>query len=81
MVKFQYVEDEQVSIPKSPIDKTKQPKIIKPKSVKITGDKTLNKNEIIEYITQKIKNNPKIYTLDFLRGQKQIYDALFEIRK
>lgn len=61
-----------------------RPKLeIKPKvkRERIVGDKNMNKEEIINWISEFIKKNEKQYTLDFLRGQKLIYKTINEMRK
>ena len=51
------------------------------KKATITQDKSLNKDQIIENITNTLKDNKEVYTQDFLRSMKMIYDSLFEMRK
>lgn len=51
------------------------------KTKKISGDKDMDKGEIINWISRFIKENEKQYTLDFLRGQKLIYETINEMRK
>lgn len=56
--------------------------LTKPKPTKkILGDKDLNKNEIVDYITDYVKKNKDTFTLDWLRGQKLTFESVFEMRK
>ena len=65
-----------------PIKKIVSKSIMKPISrKKIFQDKDMNKEEIINWISRFIKENEKQYTLDFLRGQKLIYETINEVRK
>jgi len=56
--------------------------IMKPISrKKVFQDKDMNKEEIINWISKFIRENETQYTLDFLRGQKLIYETINEMRK
>lgn len=48
----------------------------KPFSVK--GDKQMNKKEIINYICKILGEYEGFFRLDFLRGQKLVYDYIIE---
>jgi len=73
---------EQKEVKPLPIKKVVSKTIMKPISrKKISQDKDMNKEEIINWITGFIKENEKQYTLDFLRGQKLIYETINEMRK
>ncbi|MHA1195774.1 MAG: hypothetical protein ACTSRH_04465 [Promethearchaeota archaeon] len=61
--------------------KTKEQKIIKRKRAAVRGDKSLNKDEICNYLAQYILENKDIFTLDWLRGQKLTFESVCEMRK
>jgi len=51
------------------------------RSYKISQDKDRNKKELLKDIANNIIEKGNLLTLDFWRGQKFIYDNLFEMRK
>jgi len=51
------------------------------KKYKITQDKNMNKDEIIQWFTTFINRNKDNFTLDWLRGQKLTFEGIFEMRK
>lgn len=61
----------------SPLEESKLPS----KRKKITGDKTLDKNQMIEWFLELFKQSGNKFTLDYLRGQKQNFESVFEMRK
>lgn len=48
---------------------------------KITQDKSMNKNEIIDWFTKYLVENKEHFTLDWLRGQKLSFESVYEMRK
>ncbi len=48
---------------------------------KITGDKLLNKSQMIEWFTKLLQEKGDIFTLDYLRGQKLNFESVYEMRK
>lgn len=62
------------------IEDLKPPK--PPKQVKkIVGDKELNKKQMIDWFIDLFKDKGNIFTLDYLRGQRQSFEAVYEMRK
>jgi len=51
------------------------------KKYKITQDKNMNKDEIIQWFTTFINRNKDNFTLDWLRGQKLTFESIYEMRK
>ncbi len=51
------------------------------KRIKITQDKSMNKDEIIQWFTTFINRNKDNFTLDWLRGQKLTFESIYEMRK
>lgn len=47
----------------------------------IYGDKTLDKPHMINWFIDFFKNHGDIFTLDYLRGQKQNFEAVYNTRK
>lgn len=48
---------------------------------KITQDKDMDRNEIIDWFTKYIIENKQNFTLDWLRGQKLTFESVNEMRK
>ncbi len=51
------------------------------KRIKINQDKSMNKDEIIQWFSTFINRNKDIFTLNWLRGQKLTFESIYEIRK
>jgi len=51
------------------------------KRIKITQDKSMNKDEIIQWFSLFINRNKDNFTLDWLRGQKLTFESSYEMRK
>ena len=51
------------------------------KRSKITQDKSMNKDEIIQWFTTFINRKKDSFTLDWLRGQKLTFESIYEMRK
>jgi len=49
--------------------------------IKIAQDKSMNKDEIIQWFTTFINRNEDNFTLDWLRGQKLTFESIYEMRK
>ena len=80
MTKFSFSSlEEKPKTKTTPTKKVVSKPIVKPKQ--IFGDKDMDKGEIINWISKFIRKNEKQYTLDFLRGQKLIYETINEMRK
>ena len=50
------------------------------KRIKINQDKSMNKDEIIQWFTTFINRNKDKFTLDWLRGQKLTFESIYEMR-
>ena len=48
---------------------------------KITQDKGMDRNEIVDWFTKYIIENKQNFTLDWLRGQKLTFESVNEMRK
>lgn len=48
---------------------------------KITQDKSMNKDTIIDWFMRYLTKNKQNFTLDWLRGQKLTFESVNEIRK
>lgn len=48
---------------------------------KITQDKDMDRNEIVDWFTKYIIENKHNFTLDWLRGQKLTFESVNEMRK
>ena len=48
---------------------------------KITQDKDMDRNEIVDWFSKYITENKKKFTLDWLRGQKLTFESVNEMRK
>lgn len=51
------------------------------KRIKLTQDKSMNKDEIVQWFTTFINRNKDNFTLDWLRGQKLTFESIYEMRK
>jgi len=51
------------------------------KRYNITQDKSMSKDEIIQWFTTFINKNKDKFTLDWLRGQKLTFESIYEMRK
>ena len=51
------------------------------KRTKITQDKSMNKDEIIQWFSIFINRKKDNFTLDWLRGQKLTFESIYEMRK
>lgn len=51
------------------------------KRYKITQDKSMNKDTIIDWFTKHLTENKQNFTLDWLRGQKLTFESVNEMRK
>ena len=51
------------------------------KRIRINQDKSMSKDEIIQWFTTFIKKNKEKFTLDWLRGQKLTFESIYEMRK
>ena len=51
------------------------------KRYKITQDKSMNKDTIIDWFTKYLTENKQTFTLDWLRGQKLTFESVNEMRK
>ena len=49
--------------------------------LKITGEKEMNKDQMIEWFKNYISENKENYTADWLRGIKLTFESVCEIRK
>ena len=62
-----------------------KPEVIIPEKTKktkrITGDKLLNKSQMIEWFTKLLQEKGDTFTLDYLRGQKLNFESVYEMRK
>ncbi len=74
--------------PKKPVETPVKPVIIKPIKSKpttprkvITGDKDMNKSQLVDWFTKFIKENQDNFTTDWLRGTKLTFECVNEIRK
>ena len=54
--------------------------IIRPHS-SVAGDKTLTKSEMIKWFVNMFLTQGNLFTLDYLRGQKQNFESVLELRK
>jgi len=48
---------------------------------KITQDKDMDRNEIVDWFTNFVNENKDNFTLDWLRGQKLTFESVNEMRK
>ena len=51
------------------------------KKYKITQDKSMNKDSIVDWFTKYLTENKQNFTLDWLRGQKLTFESVKEMRK
>lgn len=51
------------------------------KRYKITQEKSMNKDSIIDWFTKYLTKNKQNFTLDWLRGQKLTFESVNEMRK
>ncbi len=51
------------------------------KRYKITQDKSMNKESLIDWFKKYITENKQNFTLDWLRGQKLTFESVNEMRK
>ena len=51
------------------------------KRYKITQDKSMNKDSIIDWFIKYLTKNKQNFTLDWLRGQKLTFESVNEMRK
>ena len=63
------------------VKKTKVEKKPKNSKRKVTGDKLLNKPQMLEWFIKLLQEKGDIFTLDYLRGQKLNFESVYEMRK